>query len=245
MGKGTDFTEEEKETLSERTKRVVKDTGERAKTLGSNVMEGVKTNRVTRAVVDNPIPAVLLGIGIGWLVVKGFTRSNGRYETAEEFGPYEPSEEFETQETVQSPMETAGQTFENVKSTAGETLNRAREKVSQAREKAGEMMGQAKEKASQFRSEASVRAQSLKERYQDTLENKPLVLLGAAFVIGLLLGLSVPETRSEHELMGPAKDRLIRRAKEMAREKIEKVEHVAMEVRRSAAEKAKEEGLLS
>lgn len=245
MGKEACVAENEKETMSERTKRVMKDTGERAKTLGSNVMEGVKTNRVTRTVLDNPIPAVLLGIGIGWLIVKGFTRSNGRYETADQLGPYEPSEEFQTQETVQSPMEPAGRTLETLKNTAGETLTRAKEKVSQARGKAGEMMGQAKEKARQFRSEAGVRAQALKERYQDTLENKPLVLLGAAFVIGLLLGLSVPETRSEHELMGQAKDRLIRRAKEMAREKIEKVEHVAMEVRRSAAEKAKEEGLLS
>jgi len=245
MGKGACLAENEKETMSERAKKVMKDTGEGVKTLGSNVMEGVKTNRVTRTVVDNPIPAALLGIGIGWLIVKGFSRSNGRYETAEESGPYEPSGEFETQETVQSPTEPAGQTLETVKSTAGETLNRAKEKVGQAREKAGEMMGQAKEKARRFRSEAGVRAQALKERYQDTLENKPLVLLGAAFVIGLLLGLSVPETKSEHEFMGQAKDRLIRRAKEMAREKIEKVEHVAMEVTKSAAEKAKEEGLLS
>lgn len=55
------------------------------------------------------------------------------------------------------------------------------------------------------------------------------MLLGAAFLIGLALGFSIPETRSEHELMGETKDKLLSRAKELARGKMEKVEHVAME----------------
>ncbi|MGZ3558651.1 MAG: hypothetical protein ACXU97_06025 [Thermodesulfobacteriota bacterium] len=71
------------------------------------------------------------------------------------------------------------------------------------------------------------------------------MLLGAAFLIGLAVGFSIPETRSEHELMGETKDKLLSRAKELARGKMEKVEHVAMEAKRSAVEKAKEEGLLS
>lgn len=222
-----------------RAKRLFRTTGEKARHLGSDVMEGVRANPVGRTVTDNPIPAALVGIGLGWLIVKGFTRSNGRYQRSEEFEASEGFEaDFESDEMCQAEMEQPAEGFERSKGTAAETLSRAKAK-------AGEMVGQAKEKASQLRAGASHQADALKERYQHTLENTPLALLGAAFVIGLAVGFSIPETKSEHGLMGKTKDRLLRKAKEMARGNMEKVEHVAMEAKRSATEKAKEEGLLS
>lgn len=210
-----------------RAKRIIQATGQRAKHLGANVVEGVKTNTVTRTISDNPIPAALVGIGLGWLIVKGLTRSSNR--------EFEAAETFEGEEMSES--ERAGETVQGVKG-AGKSLSRAKEK-------AGEIMDQAREKAEHLRTDARLRAEALKERYQRNLENRPLALLGAAFLIGLAVGFSIPETRKEHELMGETRDKFLSKAKEMARGNMEKVEHVAMEAKRSATEKAKEEGLLS
>ncbi len=69
--------------------------------------------------------------------------------------------------------------------------------------------------------------------------------IGCSFHPWVFIGLSIPETRKEQELMGERKDKLLSKAKEAVREKMEKLEHVAFEVMKTATAKAKEEGLVS
>ena len=70
-----------------------------------------------------------------------------------------------------------------------------------------------------------------------------------ALAIGTAVGLAIPETDRERQLMGEARDSLVERAQEAAAETLDKVQRVAEETLHSAEEtatqKSKEVGLTS
>ena len=58
------------------------------------------------------------------------------------------------------------------------------------------------------------RAQQARGGYERIVQEQPLALGALGLAIGAMLAASVPRTRKEDELMGPAKERLAERAKE-------------------------------
>jgi len=168
-----------------------------AKGVGATMLETIK---------QNPIPAALAGIGIGWLVMKRRSSGSGG------------------QSSGQRP-----QTLGEAPSTVGET-------VSQAQERAGQVVSSAQETAGQVASQTQSQVQRL-------LQEQPLAVGGIALALGAAVGLALPETPQEHQVMGAARDRLLEQAKATAQDVQPKVQRVVEEAQRAVQEEAKEQQL--
>lgn len=252
-----------------------------------------KARRVRYNVVDtikeNPIPAALVGLGLGWLLVEGFNQSSREdywaerryYPTGEgvygsstyEVQSYEAGDEYRSRSKVR-------ETFDEARDKTGQVVDRARERAEelgqQAKDQAAELGYRAKAQAQQLGSEVRSQAQQLgsevrgrvenlggevqdqmdylsdQARYQaqrakgqfDTmLEENPLAVGAAALALGVVVGLSVPETRYENRMMGPVRDNLMDKAQQVAGETMQKVERVAEEAGRTIQDEADRQNL--
>src|SRR4029450_5695935 len=72
---------------------------------------------------------------------------------------------------------------------------------------------------------------------QDIMEDNPLAVAAGAAILGLCLGLLVPESERENRLMGPARDNLVDRAQATA----SRVKDAALEATNEVREAVREE----
>jgi hypothetical protein len=75
------------------------------------------------------------------------------------------------------------------------------------------------------------------------LRETPLTTGALALGLGAAVGLAVPETRKENEVMGEARETVVEKAQEKAQEAQQKVQRVAEEVQGAAKEEAQNQGL--
>ena len=70
-------------------------------------------------------------------------------------------------------------------------------------------------------------ARQRKNQLQRTMEQNPLLVGASALILGAALAWPFPETDTENEWMGDARDNVIDRARDMAREAANKVQEAA------------------
>ena len=75
------------------------------------------------------------------------------------------------------------------------------------------------------------------------LRENPLTTGALAVGLGAAVGLAIPETRKEHEVMGEARDTVVGKAQEKAQEAQQKVQRVAEEAQGAAQQEAENQGL--
>lgn len=251
----------------------------RAEHMARNAVSRVDETRhsIMDTVRDNPIPATLAGIGLGWLFWNGRKQeSHDRYSydrypayprhayggerpvdrgdrdvytAGARYGAYDYEEPGVAERTSRRVSELG----ENVSDRAEELTDRAQSAVSDAVDRTQEVLGdtadRARSAARQLAQETRYRTHRLEDRFQDTLYETPLALGAAAVALGLVAGLSAPATRRESELMGGARDQLVRKARDVASETTEKVQRVAErvidEAQDTALDAAREQGLTS
>jgi hypothetical protein len=80
-------------------------------------------------------------------------------------------------------------------------------------------------------------------RLWKTLEEQPLIVGAAALAAGTLVGLLLPSTRAEDELMGEARDSLINEVRGLGEQVLEKGKHVATAAADKVTEGAEAQGL--
>jgi hypothetical protein len=125
---------------------------------------------------------------------------------------------------------------------AGQAQNAAAQAASGAQQAAGQMMNTVQDTAGQMvdqvQSTASGMAagaqqgmQQAQSGFQDMMESAPLAVAAGAVALGIAVGLAIPETERENELMGPARDALVEQAQqtmqETVQEKVQQVQSVA------------------
>jgi ElaB/YqjD/DUF883 family membrane-anchored ribosome-binding protein len=221
------------------------------------------TSGMMRIIRENPIPAAMIGVGIGWLLMSMRSGRNGRefrhsrreswhrddaythrYEdpawagvgAAPGYRGHEPSET--------GVREKAGEMAGRVQEKAGEMADRMKEKAGHVKERAGEMAERVQEGAHEVQERARYRARQTMDAVQSAMEENPLAVGAVAMAIGAAVGLLLPETQKERELMGETRERLMHRAQETAQDLGQKVQHVAREAVGAAKDAAKEEGLM-
>jgi hypothetical protein len=200
----------------------------RVKTMAQKAADRVSETRqtITNTVRENPIPAAMVGIGLGWLIWSGRQQgafgSRSRYagrvergrsdvpagyaEGTEFSGPYaEPSAAYGAAEGA---FERAAGIGENVKEKAGELADRAQNVAGTVAEQ--------------------TRTQT--RRVQEQFYENPLAIGTATLALGLAAGLAAPPTRREAQLVGDARDKLVDRVRNVARETGDKVQHAAERV---------------
>jgi ElaB/YqjD/DUF883 family membrane-anchored ribosome-binding protein len=233
------------QNLKEQAKDRVKEaTVARAREARSGIVDTVKAN---------PLPAALTGIGLGWLLVSA--RQQGSAPPRYRAEDYRVTNEYAPVADKYLPQD---RTEGAEGSSAGEPLGRARDKVGEtathAQDKAGDLAGRAQDKAGDLGSRAQDRASRLGNQarhqarragggFQRMLNENPLTVGALAVGTGAAIGLAIPETSKEHEVMGEARDTVVEKAQEKAQDAQQRVQRVAEEAQGAAQQEAENQGL--
>ncbi len=218
--------------------------------LGSSLLDTVK---------QHPVPALAAALSIGWLVVKsGESEQDRRFEDDyyQRTGRYPAPGYASYARRTGRHYEMQGDYGSAYRADGGEgsghsLADKAGDALSSAKDKASDVLSDAKDKASHLADQATDMLPSSSGRMQrrrrqasswleQQLDHNPLIVGAVALATGALVGLSVPETQQENELMGRQSDRLIGQAKEVADEKIDQAKQVVQETAAEAKGKAKE-----
>jgi ElaB/YqjD/DUF883 family membrane-anchored ribosome-binding protein len=155
-------------TAQHRAEDVMSTTQERAKGASSGLVEIIR---------QNPLPAALAGVGLGWLMMESRKSSSQSHSS------------------------------------------------SQVQQKAGQAMGTAQQKTGQLTSQVQhgmqdvgSQAQQGMSQFQSMLHERPLAVGAVALGLGAAVGLAVPETEKEEQLLGQARDQVVHKAEQMAQD---------------------------
>lgn len=193
------------DTASETAQGVMRETRERA----YDVVEGAK---------QNPIPALMIGAGVAWLLMDRSRNKGNNYGRRTEWSEYSPTGErgYEGSgyyragsEPVYSDVDYRRQV--RARSTGEGLTTRSAEAIHEARDTARRT------------------AWRTQNQFQRMLRENPLLVGAAAVLAGAAVGASLPETERENELMGEARDSVVDRAQEAARDAASTVKEVAGE----------------
>jgi len=222
---------------------------------------------VMETIRQNPIPAALVGIGLGWLFMnrrsatpirysgRGSVRGMSQYYDDRRPYDYAPGYSSggmrgQSQGFVGNAVDRVQQTAGNV---AGSVTGTASNVAGTVSDTASNVASTVSDTASNLADQAQYQAQRLEDRFQHALTTNPLAVGAVALALGTAVGLTLPQTERENELMGEARDTLVDRAQEVASNTFEKVQRVASEVtteaketiRETTMEQAREQGLTS
>jgi uncharacterized protein YjbJ (UPF0337 family) len=234
--------------IKARVKQDVRDaTIGRAETMARHAADRVNETRngMMDTIRDNPIPAAMVGIGLGWLMWNG--KREHSHERSETFrsdwylgdqdvarGQYEMGTmdrmrgradrmTGEVRERASHMADEAGEMADRTRNAVGNAVDRTQEAFSDTTDRAQEL-------AVEFADRTRYRAHRVEDRFNDGMSENPLAMGAAAVALGIAAGLSVPSTRTESRLMGNARDQVVDRVRDMAEEAGEKAQNVASRV---------------
>jgi Protein of unknown function (DUF3618) len=172
---------------------------------------------------SNPLPLALIGLGVGLLLFGGSkSRSSNR---SYRYGKFADKGQSSGDSTIKTAQKKLGETYDSISQTAGDAYASAGDAASQSYQKVGEYGSQ------------------VRDTYNRQIEENPLAVGVAAFAVGAVLGLAIPSTDYESQLMGETRQNLVQKVQSSANDLIDKVKDVAGEAGRTITEEAKSQGL--
>ena len=188
---------------------------------GGEMMAGVGN-----LVRDNPIPVALIGAGLAWLLYSA-SRPDHEIDESHEVGPQAG--------LGQGAYGTAYASADDVDSRSnGGAAARAADAL-------GGAYGAVASRGRRLGDYARGGWEHTRDGYGSLAAERPLMLGAIGFAAGAALGLLIPATRSENEMLGDYRDQLFEQAQVAGREQVQKAQSVANEAWRAAKETAKEE----
>jgi ElaB/YqjD/DUF883 family membrane-anchored ribosome-binding protein len=214
--------------MMDRTKRGARDAG-------SNFVDRIR---------ENPIPAAMTGIGLAWLLFGGRKqeRSMQRFDYdddydfardvevspyGEEIAPYDMQSLRDENEGFEDGLgDRARRASEQARAKVEGTVERVRDKASHAlhetQDRGRQLARRTRDRAADMQGRARVQARRLEGGFERMYRENPIAVGAAAIAVGTMVGLSLPRTEREDELLGATRDRLIDRAQDLAHEGLEK-----------------------
>jgi ElaB/YqjD/DUF883 family membrane-anchored ribosome-binding protein len=187
--------------------------GETAADAGSSILDLIQRN---------PVPAALVGIGLGWLYMN---RSSGQAgNTTFDASQYRYNSTSAPQAYRQGTSGSGG---------VSDMVGRATEQV-------GDLAGSAQERVGDLAGTVMDQTQRAPGQIQRMIQERPLTAAAVAASLGAAVGLWLPSTRIESQIMGATHDQVMDRAQEVASDTMEKVQAVAGETMEKVQDAAKE-----
>ena len=177
---------------------------------------------------ENPWPVAMIGIGAAWLWMKGRDSDqygNGRYAYGDD---YTSRDAYGYENDWRARTAPTRMTYRSAEYDEGA----AHYDTSDER---GASVG---EYADSVRSTARRTSRRAQNSFNRVLRENPLALGAAATIVGVAIGMTLPETEVENEWMGDARDNVVERAKEMAGNAAERVGSAAEQVKDVASRTA-------
>jgi len=240
------LVEQAKENVREatvgRVEEAVETAGETARGLSEMVMETIR---------QNPIPAAVAGIGLAWLWKNRAGGGNGsseyRYRPAGYAGAYGGSTSFGGPPSAGGLGQKAGATGEGVERKAGRAAEGVGQTLSETAGTVGQAVGDVTGNVGQTAGEVVQRGQyAAREagiQFKEMLDSNPLALGVVALGAGAALGLMVPETQREQELLGDTGEKVMEAVQQKTSETMDKVDRVAQKAQKAVGEGARPQGV--
>jgi ElaB/YqjD/DUF883 family membrane-anchored ribosome-binding protein len=215
--------------LKEEAKTAIKDAAHGAV---SNVGEQARrtSSRLVEVIRENPLPVIAVGAGVTWLLTQR-SRSDVSGDRMARYAYTGP--ERRQGRSWQSGSGVSGKvssTVSGVKDSVSDAASGVAERAGELKERVGERMGE-------IGGQARWQTQRVKTNLEHAAEENPLALAVGAAVVGLALGLLLPGTQREDEIMGSTRDQLVDRAEET----IERAKDAAVEAGQQVKETVKSE----
>jgi hypothetical protein len=248
------------ENMVHDARHVMHDAKETVTDYSSGVVETIKAN---------PIPAALVAVGLGWLVMSS-VKSNGArrrsyYAGTDDDGyryayrPGGPRPRLggprrlinQGQRVATRAMHDAraeiGNVGHRVQETAEHLVHDAGNALHGVSESASEIAHRTGQRASALAHDASmtgrrvvrragVQARRAEQSFETSLRENPLAFGAVAIAIGAAIGLALPHTAKEDELMGPTKEKLLGKAEGLASSALHKVEEKVQDLTSGGSE---------
>jgi hypothetical protein len=226
------------------------------------------TRDVARSMTDrarqNPFPLALIGLGAAWLIARQASSQGGSYRMRRDQRDYgrEYGGEWTRNEALylnQSehglvarirnnpiPATLAGVgltwlAFSSAESREWEYSSRSRDASREGQglgESASQIASRTRESASDVTDSMRRMVRRRQNQLQHMVQDNPLLVGAGALMLGAAFGMAVPETDTENELMGEARDNVVGRARDMARDAANQVQDAASTVADAAAKVA-------
>jgi len=247
IGKAQDMVS----NVSDTARDAVSNVGDTARGAGGGFIDTIK---------QNPIPAALAGIGLGWLFMNARKSSSSSSYRQYDSMPYTYSSDYTSGRSAGTPG--THYTFgddQGLTDKAGNAVNQAQAKASdlaqgaqnaagqigdQVQGTAAQTYGQAQEAVQRASGQAQETIQRASGTFTDTLQSNPIAVGAAAIALGIAAGLAIPETPQENQLMGETRDTLAQRAQETVQQTAQKVQTVAQEAVSAGKQEAQDQNLM-
>jgi gas vesicle protein len=209
-----------KEAIAGKAQDMVANVGDQARLTGGRVIDFI---------TENPLPVAAVGLGAIWLFsMRRGSRSEVSGDRMARFAYTGP----ERREPDGRPG--LGRRLvdgaDSVRHTVGDAASHAGQRI-------GELKDRAEERAGQLGGTARARARDAKGGARRMLQKNPLALAAGAVVLGVALGMLLPESEPENRLMGETRDELGDRISNVA----SRVKDAAIEAGRDVKETVREE----
>jgi ElaB/YqjD/DUF883 family membrane-anchored ribosome-binding protein len=238
-------TEQVKDTIREATIGRVENMAQQATDRVSETSRGI-----VDTIRDNPIPAAMIGLGLGWMMWNG---RSGSSDVSSRRGSADQNMSNSGNQRSSAGYGRRGYAASGYVDAYGgsEMDNYDSGVVDSIREKAGDLSdtvrGAAGDLSDRAQSMAGTVGQSTRtgaRRVEDAFYENPLLTGAVTLALGLAAGLAVPATHPEVALMGDARDQMGDRVRGVVEDTKHKAEHVAEHVVDEAKSAARSEGLV-
>jgi len=221
--------------------------GATAQQAGSGIMETIRRN---------PVPALMTGIGIGWLFMnrssgtsssssaRRWTTGSPRVVDSDDmaYPRYGASGVYEATGTTQQPewqsstdgggmADQLGQTAEQAGQRLGQTADRVGQTAGQlagnASDTARQLAGTAGQTIGDVQTQVGGAARQVGWSFQQVAQDSPLALGAIAVAVGTAVGLALPATQSERHVLQQPAQRLIGQAEQAISRPMEQMEQQA------------------
>lgn len=210
-----------------------------------------------RTVRDNPMPAALIGLGIGWMMYSNNSSSSNprvrnhfndkRQKSARrdaantppqthEYDDYLYDEDLYEEDLVDDDLVVVEETYVvdgdpsvGDDSVQGSSSESARQKAGRAKQGARDRMSRARRGAGEQMHNASDRARDTGAWLTNMAQENPIATGALGLAFGALIGGLVPASRTEQQAMGRTRDRVVDRATQAGSEQLNKASDKAQE----------------
>ncbi len=212
----SDAKDKIREATVGRVERIVDDAGQTAQRTSNTLMDTIR---------QNPVPAALAAVGVGWLALRmrdqqSGNGNSGRNRAGYGYGygsSYANSSDYGDYRSAESDP------FDRARGTAQDVADQAAQRAQQV----GSDVQRAAQTAVEGTQQKVHRAQWQVDR---TWNENPLALGALAVGVGAAVALAIPETEKERELMGEQRDKLVQKVSTVATQALDEAQTKAHEV---------------
>ncbi len=183
-----------KEAISEKAQEMVAGVGAEARQTGV---------WMANLIAENPLPVAAVGLGAIWAFSLRRGRSAVSGHQMRRFAYTGP------ERRDANALPGLGRRLADRASSVRQSVS---ERVSDVGERAGELKGRVQERVS----ELGITARDAQGGVEHMMNDNPLVVVAGAAMIGIALGLMIPETETERRVMGDQRDEIVDRVQRTA-----------------------------